>query len=83
VTAAQAAAEAEAAVLRQQLQEAQQQQAARGAEMAALRAALAESQGTIHALEAELQDTMEAAMQLWDTVQVRARCHGLCCICVS
>jgi hypothetical protein len=40
--------------------------------MAALRAALAESRGTIHALEAELQDTMEAAMQLWDTVQVCA-----------
>lgn len=45
--------------------------------MQQLRSELAASQQTIRSLEAELQDTMDAAMQLWDTVQVRLGWEGV------
>jgi len=60
-------------VLRQQLQESRSAQAASEGRMGALQEELGAARQHIQALEAELQDTMEAAMQLWETVQVGRR----------
>ena len=66
----QAVRDSEDAILRQQLARSQEQQEASQAEVESLRAELADARQHIRSLEAELQDTMDAAMQLWDTIQV-------------
>jgi hypothetical protein len=68
--ARQAVRDSEDAILRQQLARSQEQQEASQAEVDSLRAELADARQHIRSLEAELQDTMDAAMQLWDTIQV-------------
>jgi septal ring factor EnvC (AmiA/AmiB activator) len=66
-----AAAEAQPAALRAELEQLRQRQQADAVQLAALGAALAASEQQRAALEAELADTAQAAYELWEVVQVR------------